>query len=74
MAQEFINAMQKAGVTFYWGDGQTERVGPVRVDYKRLIQLDSLIKGLPRTLDELWEKVVDCDQLLDLFHRASHAF
>ena len=70
IAQEFIDAMQHAGVKFHWGDGATERVGPVRVDYKRLIKLDSLLKGLPKTMDDLWEKLVDGDQLLDLFHRA----
>ncbi len=70
MAQEFINTMQQAGVKFYWGDGQTERIGPVRVDYKRLIKLDTLIRDLPQTMDDLWEKVVDGDQLLDLFQRA----
>jgi hypothetical protein len=70
MAQEFINEMQKAGVEFFWGDGRTARVGPVRVDYPRLIQLDSLMKGLPKTMDDLWRKMVDGDQLLDVFHRA----
>ncbi|MFZ1983380.1 MAG: hypothetical protein WAU91_03145 [Desulfatitalea sp.] len=73
MAQEFIDAMQKEGVLFHWGDGQTERGGSVRVDYRRLIQLDSLIKGLPKTMDDLWQKVVDGDQLLDLFQRAIRA-
>ena len=70
MAQEFIDTMQQAGVKFYWGDGRTERIGPVRVDFKRLVKLDTLIGKLPGTMDDLWKKVVDGDQLLDLFHRA----
>ncbi len=70
MAQEFIDAMQAQGVEFKWGDGTTPRSAPLRVDYRRLIQLDSLIKALPKTLDDLWGKVVDGDQLLDLFQRA----
>jgi hypothetical protein len=70
VAQEFINEMQKQGAQFMLGDGNTIRTGPVRVDYRRLIKLDSLMKSLPKTLDDLWEKTVDGDQLLDLFDRA----
>ncbi len=70
VAQEFINEMQKRGARFMLGDGSTPRIGPVRVDYKRLIKLDSLMKSLPKTLDDLWDKLVDGDQLLDLFDRA----
>lgn len=74
LAQEFINAMQLAGVPFYWGDGSTPRVGPVIVDYDRLIRLDTLLQGLPRTLDDIWDRLVDGDQILDVFKRALGAF
>ncbi len=77
VAQEFIDKMQDAGVVFKWGNRghernnrTIERQGRVRVDFQRLIRLDSLINRLPYTLDDLWKKVVDGDQLLDLFSRA----
>lgn len=73
IAQEFINAMQRADVPFYWGDGRTPRVGPIVVDYERLIRLDTLLQGLPRTLDDVWETLVDGDQVLDVFKRAFRA-
>lgn len=74
VAQEFINAMQKAEVQFYWGDGVTPRVGPVTVDYERLIHLDTLAQGLPRTLDDVWDTLVDGDQVLDIFKRVLRVF
>ena len=70
VAQEFINVMQAAGVPFYWGDGKTPRQPPVRVDFGRLVRLDSLMGRLPATLDDMWERLEDGDQLLDLFKRA----
>src|SRR5919199_1374259 len=73
VAQEFINTMQQAGVSFFWGDGVTRRVGPIVVDYERLIRLDTLLKGLPRTLDDVWDRLVDGDQVLDIFRRALRA-
>ncbi len=50
MAQEFIKIMQLAGVKFYHSDGKTERTGAVKVDFKRLIALDTLISNPPRSL------------------------
>src|SRR5262249_57632060 len=50
MAQEFIRVMQEAGVQFMRGDGVTPREGEVRVDWRRLIPLDSLIAHPPRSL------------------------
>ena len=73
IAQEFINAMQAAGVQFRWGDNVTPRVAPIRVDFDRLIRLDTLIQGLPLTLDDVWDKLVDGDQVLDIFKRAVSA-
>jgi len=50
MAQEFINIMQAAGVKFKKGDGVTDRNGPVRVDFNRLIRLDTLISDPPKSI------------------------
>jgi hypothetical protein len=73
VAQEFINVMQDTGVQFFWGDGRTPRMRPVIVDWNRLQRRDSLISTLPYTLDDLWEKLVDGDQLIDVFKRALRA-
>jgi hypothetical protein len=73
IAQEFMNVMQDNGVKFFWGDGGTLRVRPVTVDWNRLLRRDSLISNLPYTLDDLWEKLVDGDQLVDVFKRALRA-
>ena len=51
VAQEFINIMQRAGVKFYQGDRQTERLEPVRVDFNRLIALDTLMSDPPRSIE-----------------------
>ena len=74
LAQEFINVMQTNGVEFRWGDQQTPRVAPTIVDYSRLIQLDTLIKRLPETLDDIWDRLVDGDQVVDLFKRVLRSF
>jgi hypothetical protein len=51
LAHELIDVMQQhAGVKFYLGDGSTERTGPVRVDFGRLISRDTLISDPPRSL------------------------
>jgi hypothetical protein len=51
VAQELINIMQQhARVKFYLGDGRTERAGPVRVDFRRLLSRDTLISDPPRSL------------------------
>lgn len=51
LAQELIDAMQQhAGVKFYLGNGSTERIGPVKVDFRRLISRDTLISDPPRSL------------------------
>ena len=42
--------MQTAGVTFLCPDGKTQRNPPVRVDFKRLIELDTLISHPPTSL------------------------
>lgn len=74
VAQEVIIVMQRAGVKFYHGDGVTERVGQINVNFRRVVRRDSLIQRLPHTLDDIWEKLVDGDQIVDVFKRALRAF
>ena len=74
VAQEFIEVMEDAGVAFFHGDGRTPRSGPIQVDFERLIQLDSLIENPPKTLDDLWDRLVEGDRILDLFKQAWQAF
>ncbi len=50
VAQEIINIMQLAGVQFFMGDGNTQRRGPVRVDFDRLIRDDTLISSPPSSV------------------------
>jgi len=65
VAQELINVMQHAGVKFYLGDGRTERTGPVRVDFRRLIELDTLISNPPRSLTSGMHLIGWIDRTLD---------
>jgi hypothetical protein len=66
--------MERAGVAFFHGDGRTRRSSPIEVDFERLMQLDSLIENPPKTLDDLWDRLVESDQILDLFKQAWQAF
>lgn len=50
VAQEFIRAMELAGVVFNQQDGKTKRTGPIRVDFQRLIRMDTLISNPPNAL------------------------
>ena len=69
IAQELINIMQLAGVKFYLGDGHTERTGPIQVDFKRLIGLDTLISDPPRSLSSDLSWLGWLDQKLNIFKR-----
>jgi hypothetical protein len=69
LAQEFINVMQKAGVKFYFGNGTTERLGPVRVDFNRLIALDTLISDPPRSIGMNLSTIGWFDEKLDFVKR-----
>jgi GDSL-like Lipase/Acylhydrolase len=50
LAQELIKIMQLAGVKFYEPDGRTERQGEVKIDFRQLIALDTLISNPPRSI------------------------
>jgi hypothetical protein len=65
LAQELINVMQRAGVKFYRGDGRTQRMGPVRVDFGRLIDRDTLISSPPRSLTSNVRLIGWIDRTLD---------
>jgi len=69
MAQEVINVMQVAGVPFYLGDGSTLRTGPIRVDFKRLIQRDTLIADPPRSVSSDLKLIGWIDEKVDFFGR-----
>lgn len=68
MAQEMINVMQRAGVRFATPNG-TERDEPVRVDFARLIRLDTLISDPPKSLASDLRLIGWVDEQLDLFVR-----
>ena len=69
MAQEFIGVMQEAGVKFMRRDGVTARPGPVRVNWGRLIGLDSLISHPPRSLDPDIKLLGWFDERIDIIKR-----
>ena len=57
--------MQQAGVRFYLGDGRTERTGPARVDFGRLISRDTLISDPPRSITSNLRLIGWIDEVLD---------
>jgi hypothetical protein len=69
VAQEFMNVMHLAGVRFLLGDGSTVRPGPVQVDFRRLIALDTLISHPPRSITTDLRLIGWLDQKLDLLQR-----
>jgi hypothetical protein len=50
VAQEIIAIMDQAGVKFYCTDGKTQRKSPVRVDFERMIEEDTLISHPPESV------------------------
>jgi hypothetical protein len=69
MAQELINVMTEAGVTFYRPDGVTPRPEPVEVDWPTLIARDTLISHPPRSLTSDVALIGWLDQRLDIITR-----
>jgi hypothetical protein len=67
MAQEFIKIMQLAGVKFYQNDGKTQRTGDIKVDFKRLIALDSLISKPPRSFSNTLGLIGQIDKNFNIF-------
>jgi hypothetical protein len=52
------------------GKQKIKRNAPIKVDYARLVRLDTLITKLPSTMDDLWDRLQDGDEILDVFNRA----
>jgi hypothetical protein len=70
IAQEIINIMQQAGVKFYYGNSPSkERVGPVRVDFQRLLKLDTLVSDPPISLTNDLNLIGWLDEQLDILRR-----
>lgn len=68
IAQEIIHVMRRAGVRFYREDG-TERTDPVRVDFRRLLRLDTLMSDPPASLDDDLLLLGRLDQALGILRR-----
>jgi hypothetical protein len=69
LAQEFINVMQSAGVTFYQADQQTPRTGPVSIDFVRTIARDTLINDPPKSLTSDLRSISWANDVLDWVRR-----
>jgi hypothetical protein len=69
LAQEFINIMQRAGVTFYAGDGTTPRQSPVKVDFARLVARDTLIADPPPSISSDLHLIGWLDEKIDFARR-----
>jgi lysophospholipase L1-like esterase len=66
MAQEIIKIMERAGVKFYGNTGNTPLPSPVKLDFNRLIALDSLISKPPRTVASVLDRVSFLDSTFNL--------
>jgi hypothetical protein len=67
LAQEVINIMQRAGIKFYQSDGVTERSGPIKIDFGRLIAQDTLISKPPRTVASVLDRISWIDANFNIF-------
>jgi hypothetical protein len=68
MAQEFINVMVDAGVTFYNAAG-APRKAPIKVDFKRVIDWDTLISYPPKSLGSDLSLIGWLDERFDVLKR-----
>ena len=68
LAQELMNVMQLAGVRFFLRDG-SERAAPVRVDFERLLRLDSLNSSPPASVRSNLQLLGWFDERFDFFRR-----
>lgn len=66
MAQEFIKVMELAGVKFYGSTGNTPLPSPVKLDFNRLIELDTLISKPPRTIASVLDRISFLDSTFNL--------
>jgi hypothetical protein len=61
--------MKRANAKFYFGDGKTERTDTVRVDFKWLLKLDSLVSSPPISLSSDMKTIGWVDEVADIFGR-----
>jgi hypothetical protein len=66
-AQEMITVLERAGVGFFDEDGLTPRPGPVRIDFARLLQADTLLRDPPRSLSHDLRLLGWLDEKADAF-------
>jgi len=66
VAQEFIKVMELAGVQFYGSAGNTPLPSPVKLDFNRLIALDTLISKPPRTVASVLDRISFLDSTFNL--------
>jgi hypothetical protein len=66
LTQEIIKIMQLAGIKFYENDGQTERTGDIKVDFRRLIAEDTLISQPPRNLANILDIIGELDKRFNI--------
>ena len=71
IAQELIDIMVRAGVQFLAPDGRSPRIGPIRVDFARLIRRDTLVNRPPTNVTAGLEVLAWADETLDLFRRVA---
>ena len=67
IAQELIRIMSKCGVKFMYNNGRTERTDEIRIDFNRLIKLDSLISAPPKSLSSDIGLIGWMDEIADIF-------
>jgi hypothetical protein len=70
LAQELVNVMRQAGVEFRTPYGDRPRTDPVRVDFERLVRLDTLINRPPTNVTSGLAAIGWADEALDVLARA----
>lgn len=73
LAQELINVMQRADIAFYESDGVTQRTGPIKIDFGRLLQLDTLVSNPPRCIASVFDRVGWLDKNFNIFNSSIRA-
>jgi hypothetical protein len=69
IAQEMINIMELAGVTFHHPNGNV-RQGPIHVDFARLVLRDTLVRHPPQNLKPGLDMLAWADETVDWARRA----
>ncbi|GGM71731.1 hypothetical protein GCM10011609_04330 [Lentzea pudingi] len=64
IAQELIKIMEQAGVVFRSASGE-KREGPIKVNFERLIEADTLVKSPPQNIGFALDSLGWLDEMLD---------